>query len=68
MTVREAGFLFIFAAITHGVLAFYTISRSLRKEQHDIETPIAFGDALAATQTASLIYEEEILQEDEPDD
>jgi hypothetical protein len=36
------------------------------EDQHDIETPITFGDALAATQTASHIYEEEILQEDEP--
>lgn len=66
MTIREAGYLFVFAAMTHGVLALYTLARSLRKDQHDIETPITFGDALAATQTASHIYEEEILQEDEP--
>ena len=67
MTIREAGYLFVFAAMTHGVLAFYTVARSLRKDQHDIDTPITFGDALAATQTASHIYEEEILQEDEPE-
>lgn len=68
MTIREAGYLFVFAAVTHGLLAFYTVTRSLRKEQHDIDTPIAFVDALAATHTASHIYEEEILQEDSPDD
>ena len=68
MTVREAGYLFVFAAVTHGLLAFYTLTRSLRTEQHDIETPITFVDALAATHTASHIYEEEILQEDEPED
>jgi hypothetical protein len=31
----------------------------------EIDDPITFSDALAATQTASHIYEEEILQEDE---
>ena len=64
MTVREPGYLFVYAAVMHALLALYTIFRSLRKEQSDIDSPITFGDALAATQTASHIYEEEILQED----
>ncbi len=65
MTLLAPGYLFVFAATMHGLLALYTALRSLRKDQSDIETPITFSDALAATQTASHIYEEEALQEDE---
>jgi len=65
MTVREAGYLFVYAAISHGVLAIYILFRTTQTDQSDIDHPIAFSDALAATQTASHIYEEEILQEDD---
>lgn len=65
MTYLGVGYLFVFAAITHGVFAIYAITRALKKEQSDVDTPISFGDALAATQTASQVYEEETLQEDE---
>jgi MFS family permease len=65
MTVREAGYLFLYAAISHGILAIYILFRTTQTDQSDIDDPIAFSDALAATQTASQIYEEEILQEDE---
>lgn len=65
MTFREAGYLFVFAALSHGVLAIYILFRTTQSDQSDIENPITFSEALAATQTASHIYEEEILQEDE---
>jgi MFS family permease len=65
MTVREAGYLFVFAAISHGLLAIYVLFRTTQSDVTDIDDPITFSDALAATQTASHIYEEEILQEDD---
>jgi MFS family permease len=65
MTVQEAGYLFVFAALSHGVLAIYILFRTTQTDQSDIDSPITFSEALAATQTASHIYEEEILQEDE---
>ncbi len=64
MTYLDAGYLFTYAATTHGLLAIYIIFRTLRPEQTAIDTPITFSDALASTQTASPIYEEESLQED----
>jgi len=68
MTILEAGYLFVFAALSHGVLAIYIIFRTTQTDQSDIESPITFSEALAATQTASHIYEEEILQEDIEED
>jgi MFS family permease len=65
MTVREAGYLFVYAAIIHGILAIYILFRTTQSDVAEIDSPITFSDALAATQTASHIYEEEILQEDE---
>jgi MFS family permease len=65
MTFRNDGYLFVYAAITHGVAALYILFRTTQSEVTDIDHPISFSDALAATQTASHIYEEEILQEDE---
>jgi MFS family permease len=67
MIVRDAGYLFVFAALSHGVLAIYIMFRTTQSDQADIDSPITFSEALAATQTASHIYEEEILQEDEED-
>jgi len=63
MTFLEAGYLFVYAAISHGILGIYILFRTTQTDQSDIDDPIAFSDALAATQTASQIYEEEILQE-----
>lgn len=65
MTVLNDGYLFVYAAITHGMAALYILFRTTQSEVSDIDHPISFSDALAATQTASHIYEEEILQEDE---
>jgi len=64
MTIREAGYLFVFTALSHGVLAIYILFRTTQTDQSDIDNPITWSEALAATQTASHIYEEEILQED----
>jgi len=68
MTVRDDGYLFVYAAIMHGVAALYILFRTTQTEVSDIDHPISFSDALAATQTASHIYEEEILQEDEEEE
>jgi len=65
MTVLEAGYLFVYAAITHGVLAIYVLFRTTQSDVTEIDHPITFSEALAATQTASHIYEEEILQDDD---
>jgi len=65
MTFREAGYLFVYAAISHGMLAIYILFRTTQTDQSDIDNPIAFSDALAATKTASPIYEEEIRQEED---
>jgi len=65
MTVREAGYLFVYAAISHGLLALYIMFRTTQSDVAEIDHPITFSEALAATQTASHIYEEEILQEDD---
>lgn len=65
MTVLNDGYLFVYAAVIHAVAALYILFRTTQSEVSDIDHPISFSDALAATQTASHIYEEEILQEDE---
>jgi len=65
MTVREAGYLFVYAATSHGILAIYILFRTTQSDVTEIDHPITFSEALAATQTASHIYEEEILQEDD---
>jgi MFS family permease len=64
MTVRDPGYLFVYAALSHGILAIYILFRTTQSDVTEIEDPITFGEALAATQTASQIYEEEELQED----
>jgi len=65
MTVRDASYLWFYAAISHGILAIYILFRTTQSDVSEIDDPITFSDALAATQTASHIYEEEILQEDD---
>jgi len=65
MTFREAGYLFVYAAIAHGILAIYILFRTTQTDQSDIDHPMAFSDALAATQTASQVYEEELQDEDD---
>jgi MFS family permease len=67
MTFGEAGYLFVYAAVCHGLLAIYILFRTTQSDAADIDHPIAFSDSLTATQTASHIYEEETLQDDEGD-
>lgn len=59
MAVLGSGTLFLFGAIAHALLALYAGFRVFRRGEMDLEEPITFSDALAATQTASLVYEEE---------
>lgn len=60
MQLTKASALFAFAAIAHALLALYVLVRMVRREAPSDESKIAFGDALASTQTASSVYEGEI--------
>jgi hypothetical protein len=55
--------LFVFGAAVHLLLALYSIIRVNRVDLTVPEETIAFSDALAATQTASRVYEETIDHE-----
>ena len=59
MTWHNASGLFWFAASTH-VLLIGFVSFRFFKEGNQAEEPIAFTDALAAAQTTSQVYEEEL--------
>ncbi len=59
MTVRGPGDLFLFGAAIHLLLAIYAVIRVVWRGPQELEEPITFSDALAATQTASLVYEDE---------
>ena len=59
MTWHNPSGLFWFAAATHVILIAFIGFRFI-KEGNQAEEPIAFGDALAAAQTASQVYEEEL--------
>ena len=59
MTWYNASGLFWFTAATHVLLVLF-IGYRFFKEGNQAEEPIAFGDALAAAQTASQVYEEEL--------
>jgi MFS family permease len=59
MTWHNASGLFWFAASAH-VLLIGFISYRFIKEGNQAKEPIAFSDALAAAQTTSQVYEEEL--------
>lgn len=59
MTWYDASGLFWFTAATHVLLIAFITYRFL-KEGNQADEPIAFGDALAAAQTTSQVYEEEM--------
>ena len=63
MTLRSVGDLFLYAAICHALLAILVVERGWRHEPGTTDHSMAFADALAATQTSSHVYEEEIVQE-----
>ena len=56
--------LFAFAAGVHLLLAGYALVRMARVTLTQPEEAIAFSDALAASQTASQVYEETIQQDE----
>jgi MFS family permease len=62
MTLIGAGGLFLFVAYVHGALTLTTLYRMLRARRPRAAHPVPFVDSLAAAQTASLVYEEEVQQ------
>ena len=60
MTLIGGPGLFLYSAAVHVVLAVYVLTRAFRREPAPAEQHMAFSDALAATYTASHVYEEEI--------
>ena len=60
--------LYLFTAGIHALLVIYTLQRIVRRESAPSEEHIAFSDALATVQTASQVYEEEILHSAEADE
>ena len=56
--------LFVFAVAVHVLLTVYAMLRMTRVTLTRPEEAIAFSDALAASQTASQVYEETIQQDD----
>ena len=57
--------LYLFTAVVHTMLALYVVQRILRRSKSKMDHHTEFGDALAATYTASQVYEEELQHQDE---
>lgn len=55
------GILFGYFALLHFAMIVFVAVRRMRR-RHDAEKPIAFADALALAQTASLVYDDELEQ------
>lgn len=68
MTIAGAGALYLFTAVTHGLLALYVWLRSLRRDPARPEQQVEFSDALASVITASHVYEEEQMAQPGDDD
>jgi MFS family permease len=60
MYLAGPGGLYLFAALVHLLLLSYTVSRIFRRPPPPEAEQLPFSDSLAATQTASHIYEEEL--------
>lgn len=60
MSLTSAGGLYLFAAAIHVLLLVFILIRIRRRTQVREEDPLPFSDSLAATQTASHIYEQEL--------
>lgn len=67
MTESNPGGMYAFTALVHLALVLFVAVRFLRSRSV-AEQQIAFSDALSAAQTASQVYEEELLQQAESDD
>ena len=63
-----AGSLFLFTAAVHLLFVIIAVLRSMQRGQRPQEDHISFGDALAASATASRVYEDELGQEAEIED
>lgn len=64
MTVGGPGYLFLFTAVVHLLLAIYVITRRFVRPQPPIFEHKPFSDALASTQTRSQVYEDELEKAD----
>jgi len=62
LTATNAGMLFLYCTIVHLLLVAFVLYRRLVRRAPS-EHPVPFADALAATQTASPVYEDEIAQD-----
>ena len=60
METIGAGGLYLFTAIVHILLAAYTAIRISRRAPPPDEEQLPFSESLAATQTASHVYEHEL--------
>lgn len=60
MAVTGPGGLYLFAALVHLLLAGYTLFRISRRPPAPDSEHLPFSESLAATQTASHVYEEEL--------
>jgi MFS family permease len=67
LTATNAGMLFLYCTIVHLLLVAFVLYRRL-VQRAPSEHPVPFADALAATQTASPVYEDEIAQDGEQHD
>lgn len=62
MTLTDASGLYVFTGLAHLLLVVFVLQRMAHRSSTPEEHHIAFADALATAQTASQVYEEEILQ------
>lgn len=68
MTTTNASTLFLYTACIHIFLAGFVFVRQFVRRAVPADQQMPFGDALAATQTVSPVYEEEIAHELETHD
>jgi hypothetical protein len=61
-TLANTGMLFLYCMIVHLLLVAFVLCRRL-VQRAPSEHPVPFADALAATQTASPVYEDEIAHD-----
>ncbi len=60
MSLTGPSGLYLFAATVHGALLLFVLLRISRRASTPDEEHSTFSDSLAATQTASRYYEEEL--------
>lgn len=65
MTLAGAGSLYLFTAVMHAALALYVWVRSLRRDPAKPEQHVDFSDSLASVLTASHVYEEDHMAQEQ---